>query len=268
MRLTSTSIAILGAIAVLVSTPQVYAQTPPEMVSPQSTPTEMLNQGLEKSNAGDLQGALADYTQSIRLNPRYSLAYYNRAITHYDLGNKEAALADYNKAIQVNQNWGKGGLVDAYINRGQLRDEIGDYKGALADYNQAIRINPQDSEVYYNRGIVQHNTGNKKAAIADYTKAIQINNWTDKGPYSAYLNRGNVRLELGDRKGALEDYTQAIGAKSDYALAYKNRGILYLNTKKSQQGIQDLKKAAELFQQQGHQTRYDRVLQILKDYQR
>uniref|UniRef100_A0A0C1NF24 Uncharacterized protein n=1 Tax=Tolypothrix bouteillei VB521301 TaxID=1479485 RepID=A0A0C1NF24_9CYAN len=223
---------------------------------------------MEKSNAGDLQGALADYTQAIRLNPRYSLAYYNRAITYYDLGNKEAALADYNKAIQINESWGKGAIVDAYINRGQLRDEMGNYKGAVADYNQAIRINPQDSEVYYNRGIVQQNMGDKKAAIADYTKAIQVNNWTDKGPYSAYLNRGNVKLQMHDRQGAIEDYNQAIALKTDYALAYKNRGILYLNTKKTKQGIQDLQKAAELFQQQGHQNRYDQIVQILKEVQR
>lgn len=266
-KLASTSIAILGAVVVFAGTPQVYAQTPPQMEIPQNNAGELLNQGLKKSNAGDLQGALTDYTQAIRLNPRYSLAYYNRAITYYDLGNKNAALADYSKAIQINQNWGKGGLVDAYINRGQLRDNLGDYKGAIVDYSQAIRLNPQDSEAYYNRGIVYHNLGNKKAAVSDYTKAIALNKWTDKGPHSAYLNRGNVRAQMQNMKAALEDYNRAIRLKPDYALAYKNRGIFYLNSKKTQLGIKDLQQAAELFQQQGNQAKYEQVMQILQQLQ-
>jgi tetratricopeptide (TPR) repeat protein len=262
-----TSIAILGAIAILTGTPQVYAQTLPQTIALQSSAVNLLNQGLQKSDLGDLQGALADYTQAIRINPRYSLAYYNRAITYQDLGNREAALVDYNKAIEINQNWGKGGLVDAYINRGQLRDEQGDRRGAISDYNQAIRLNPRDSEAYYNRGIVYYNLGEKKAALVDYTKAIQVNNWTDKGLYSAYLNRGNVKAQLGDRKGAFEDYSKAISIKSDYALAYKNRGILYLGTGKTTEGMQNLQKAADLFQQQSNSTQYEQVMQILSQIQ-
>ncbi|MEC4816677.1 MAG: tetratricopeptide repeat protein [Scytonema sp. PMC 1069.18] len=258
-----TSIAIVGAIAVLTVTPEVYAQTLPQTIAPQNSAVTFLTQGLQKSDLGDLQGALADYTQAIRINPRYSLAYYNRGIVYQDLGETEAALVDYGKAIEINQNWGKGGLVDAYINRGLLRDQQGDRKGAISDYDQAIHLNPRDSEAYYNRGIVYYNMGEKKAALVDYTKAIQVNKWTEKGPHSAYLNRGNVKAQLGDRKGAFEDYSKAINLKSDYALAYKNRGILYLGTGQKTEGIQNLEKAADLFQQQGNFTQYEQVMQIL-----
>jgi tetratricopeptide (TPR) repeat protein len=50
----------------------------------------------------DLQGALADYNQAILLNPKYSVAYYNRAILKNDkLNDRAGAIQDFRQAARL-----------------------------------------------------------------------------------------------------------------------------------------------------------------------
>src|SRR5205085_10222994 len=55
--------------------------------------SDAVDQGAVKEKRGDLDGAIADYTRAIALNPRYSIAYYDRGVVHGKKGELEAALA-------------------------------------------------------------------------------------------------------------------------------------------------------------------------------
>ena len=48
--------------------------------------------------------AIADYTQAIRLNPNYALAYYNRGNVYYRKGDYDRAIADYEAVLRINPN--------------------------------------------------------------------------------------------------------------------------------------------------------------------
>ena len=48
---------------------------------------------------GDLDRAIADYTQAIQLNPKYAPAYYNRGSAWGNKGDFDRAIADYSQAI-------------------------------------------------------------------------------------------------------------------------------------------------------------------------
>ncbi len=123
----------------------------------------------EKYDQKDYRGAIADYSEAIRLNPNYAEAYLNRGDTHYDLGDKQGALADYNAALNINPNY-----ANAYIGRGNVRDDLGDNQGAIADYNAALKINPNNAYAYYNRAIAYKNWGNKEGVIVDLQKAAEL----------------------------------------------------------------------------------------------
>lgn len=49
---------------------------------------------------GQLQAAVADYTQVIRLKPNFIQAYVNRGHAHSNLGDKQGALADFQIVAQ------------------------------------------------------------------------------------------------------------------------------------------------------------------------
>ncbi|BCL34720.1 tetratricopeptide repeat-containing serine protease family protein [Nostoc sp. MS1] len=213
------------------------------------------NRGLARAALGDKQGAIADYNSAIKIDPNYADPYFNRGNTRDDLEDRQGAIADYNTAIKINPNYDK-----AYNNRGAVRLKLGDKQGAIADYNSAIKINPNYADAYFNRGLVRVNLGDQQGAIADYTSAIKIN----PNLALAYSNRGVVRAALGDKQGAVADYTAAIRINPNFALAYGTRGIVRAELGNKQEAITDLRKAAELFRQQGNTQLSEKMLNLIK----
>jgi tetratricopeptide (TPR) repeat protein len=57
--------------------------------------------GAAKERKGDLDGALADYNESIRLNPKYANAYKDRGNAKRKKGDLQGANADFNQAIKL-----------------------------------------------------------------------------------------------------------------------------------------------------------------------
>jgi tetratricopeptide (TPR) repeat protein len=91
--------------------------------------------GTGRAGKGDVDGAIADCTKAIKINPKHALAYNNRA-----------------------------------NNKMQKRD----FDGALADCNKSIALNPNSPLPYYNRGYAYMNKSQAGKAIADFNKAIQL----------------------------------------------------------------------------------------------
>ena len=167
--------------------------------------------------------AVSEFSQAIRINPRYTYAYFSRAVTYDQLQEWPRALADYDRAIQLDPNF-----AIAISNRGLLKtDELNDPQGALADYNRAIQLYPNFVEAYSNRGLLkQEKLNDPPGALADYNRAIQLNpNFVE-----AYQNRGDLKyVKLNDTPGALADYDRAIQFYPNFDKAYQNRGLLKQN---------------------------------------
>ncbi len=77
---------------------------------------EYYYRGLEKNKAKDYEGAINDYTESIKLNPS----------------------------------------VKSYIERGYSKVELDDITGAISDFQRAIEIDPKNSEAYYGLGYYKY----------------------------------------------------------------------------------------------------------------
>jgi tetratricopeptide (TPR) repeat protein len=202
--------------------------------------------------------AVAQFNQAVAMNPRYTIAYFMRAIVKDLLHDPQGALADYNQAISLNPKFAM-----AYNNRGLLRtDKLNDPQGALADFNRAILLSPKLALAYTNRGLLKQYLNDPQGALADYNQAISLN----PKDAVAYNNRGSLRTsKVYNLEGALADYNQAISLNPKYADAYINRGILKVQKLNDTPGaIADFRTAAKLARAQGQTQSLQRALEALR----
>jgi tetratricopeptide (TPR) repeat protein len=149
------------------------------------------------------RAAVSQFDRALSINPRYTIAYFMRALVKSDLNDSKGALADYARAIALNPQYAK-----AYYARGILKQtELNDPQGALADYDRAIALNPKYVEAYYNRGTLkQEKLNDPQGALADYNKAIALN----PKLAAAYGNRGFLKKnQLNNPQGAIADLRTA-----------------------------------------------------------
>ena len=129
----------------------------------------LTNRGVAKKKLGNLEGAVADYTEAIKLDPNHPEAYNNRGYAKFKLGDLRGAIADYTEAIKLNPN-----DPDAYYNRGVAKYELGNLEGAVADYTKAIKLNPNNSKAYNNRGVAKFILGKYIEALEDFLKVREL----------------------------------------------------------------------------------------------
>src|SRR5665647_2576040 len=99
----------------------------------------------------DPEAAIIDCTQSInsgKWKGRYLAAFYsNRAAAYHDKGDLDRAIADYNEAIRLDPKHAK-----AFFGRGIAFSDKGDNDRAIADFNEAIRLDPKSAMAFDHRG--------------------------------------------------------------------------------------------------------------------
>ncbi|MEG4456650.1 tetratricopeptide repeat protein [Microcoleus sp. N9_A1] len=146
------AIGILGFVTVLGGiSPAIPAESAPILIV-QNSAEDLFNSGLAKSEAGDIEGAIADYTEAIRLNPNYAKAHNKRGIIRgRNLQDYPAAKADFDRAIEINPNYG-----DAYYNRARVREFLEDKPGAIADYQKAAELYQKDGNTNDYQDAIQH----------------------------------------------------------------------------------------------------------------
>jgi tetratricopeptide (TPR) repeat protein len=84
-------------------------------------------------------------------------------------GDREGAIADYTEAIRVNPNY-----FQAYYKRGLSRRRLEDYQGAIDDFLEVIRINPNDADAHKSCGMTKQLIDGDEAASPYFRKALEL----------------------------------------------------------------------------------------------
>ncbi|MEK7487493.1 MAG: tetratricopeptide repeat protein, partial [Planctomycetota bacterium] len=127
------------------------------------------NRGIAKYEKKDLEVAIVDYDEVIRLNPQNANIYNNRGTVKFEKRDFEGAIVDFNEVIRLNPQY-----MLAYNNRGSAKNSKKDFEGAIVDFDEAIRLDPQYVEAYSNRGIAKKNKNDFEGAILDWEKALSL----------------------------------------------------------------------------------------------
>ncbi|HEY9835687.1 MAG TPA: tetratricopeptide repeat protein, partial [Vampirovibrionales bacterium] len=126
------TIALMGGPVILPmwAVPEAIAQTRPQ---------DFLTEGVQKLEAEDYEGAIADLTRAIELDPKFADAYTARGIARHRSEDYVGAVEDFTEVLEIqpenSQVYGLRALDYLYLQ---------EYQAAIADFNRVIEENPQD----------------------------------------------------------------------------------------------------------------------------
>lgn len=180
---------------------------------PQAKPNDAqghFNLGTALSRKGDLDGAITEFRQAIRLKPDYADAHFNLGNALFRKRDLDNAIAEYRAAIRAKPDY-----ADAHSNLGFALDDKGDRDDAIAEYRAAIRLQPELATPHYNLCDALEDKGDLDGAIAECRAAIRL-----KPDYAqAHFNLGfafdgpgvktvaiQIPLYLGTRSWSAQDH--------------------------------------------------------------
>lgn len=185
----------------------------------------------------DFDAAIRDYTESIRMNPLEPWGYALRAKASEEKGEKESALKDYTKAITIDDS-----STLFLVSRGNVLISMEKFEDAIKDYDKAIRLDANCTMAFFHRAAANQLAEKYEAAIADYTFVIR----QSPPAVNALRNRSVVFTTCGQLDDALDDLNSIIAIDPRNAEVFYSRGKILGQQKRYAAAIEDFTESLRL----------------------
>jgi tetratricopeptide (TPR) repeat protein len=211
------------------------------------------------------------------INPRVAalIASGQEAVLKGDL---DRALRDFSEAIRIDPKY-----PDTYLERGQTFFKLGDTERAIADYSAALGRDPRHGGALRARGMAHLYLGMTDLAVADLSKAIELGEhdpqmlapielfYARRSRGSIYESRQQYDLEIADCTALIESYAhdaalvEALaanygnaGAANVLARVYRQRAGAFARRSSAERAVADLTQAIPLSSDRGYAALIDR----------
>ncbi|HMO19810.1 MAG TPA: hypothetical protein PKC98_02455, partial [Candidatus Melainabacteria bacterium] len=150
--------------------------------------------------------ALTEIDSAIALNPSEAAFFNFRGWIKYSSFNDlNGAIADQNQAIKLDPTFGQ-----AYVERGFVYQRTRDFEQSISDLTTGLQLSPDDEPGFLMRGKVFELKGDVDSAIDDFTRAsILAVNFPVKYRAQPYKYRGQAYLKALRFKEGFEDIAHA-----------------------------------------------------------
>ena len=186
---------------------------------------------------GDADHAIADFAESIRLNPDLPQSFYDRARAYLAKKNYARAIADFDQVIKLNPD-----IPQAWDSRGVAHGALGDQTRAGQDYGQAIMLDAGYAPAYLHRGNLYADKADYDSAIRDYDEALRL----DGRDAEAWYRRGEAWFRKLDYGRATRDLDQALMLDPANANAVWRRTVTRFVTGRFGEAAQDAERMVKL----------------------
>jgi TolB-like protein/Flp pilus assembly protein TadD len=183
-----------------------------------------------RHEAKDLQTAISAYTEAIRLDPRYALAFAARSLAGTLYSSEEAtgtairpgfdeASADARRALELAPDLAQAHLAFGYVS------ELGnfDFTKAAAAYERALVLAPGNAQVLRRSGFYSVLMGHFEAGLAATRRAVVLDPLTAE----SHFTLGAALYFARRYEESVTALTEVISLDPDYGLAYASRGLAY-----------------------------------------
>ncbi len=155
------------------------------------------SRGRARMDLGRYSEAVADFTETSRLDPKIAGYYDNRQYAHRQAGELDEALSDAYAAVKLAPTYSFVWRARALVYMDMMQ-----YQLAVSDLREAIRLNPTDAGLYVEYGKAVDAMGRTAEAIGLWSKALEI----DREQIEVYKLRGLAEHKLGLRDAAVTDF--------------------------------------------------------------
>jgi TolB-like protein len=192
-----------------------------------------------RHDAKDLPAAIAAYTEAIRLDPHYALAFAGRSMALSIYAGEVAtgaairegfdkAQADARQALALAPDLAQGHLAVAHVSKmGTL-----DFTQASEAYERALALAPGSAQVLRESGEFAADMGHFDAAVAAARRAVAL----DPLARASHSLLGQALYAARRYEEAVAAYAEVISLDPDFKPTYVLRGLAYY-------GLGDLKSA-------------------------
>jgi tetratricopeptide (TPR) repeat protein len=181
--------------------------------------------------------AAIDLRLTLRLKPNYNWTYYNLTRCYKNINMPDSALYFINQHISQNADDG-----DGYNLKGDIYYDRSEYETAISLYTQAINLEPERRAFYVDRADAYYYSDKLDDAIKDLQKAISI----DKSYPFPYDRIGDCYYQKKEYETAIVYHQKAVKADPTYKYAYVGLNLSYTKSGKYQEAIDAAKKAVAI----------------------
>jgi len=223
---------------------------------------------LKRRSDNEVDGAIADYTEALRLNPAIYVAHHNRGLLLLEKNDLEGAERDFTRAIELAPGtiWAPG-----FAGRAEVRRRQGQLAAAEADVTRALELDKNNRYAQMVRdgiqadlkrrgdaapagpqlsaadsGLCSDEAAAPKARGEACDRVIASGRLSGGQLAGAYFGRGLMHSEANLADAAIADYSEAVRLNPDMYGAYFNRGLTYFTNNDLAAAERDFTRAIEL----------------------
>jgi len=127
------------------------------------------NLGYALDGEGQIDEAISQLQESIRLKPDFAYAHYNLGSTLAKKGQTDEAIRQFQEALRLKPDY-----ADARNNLGIALAEKGQFEEAIRQYGDAMRLRPDYAMTHNNLGISLYRKGRVVEAIRQFQEALRL----------------------------------------------------------------------------------------------
>ncbi len=160
--------------------------------------------GLDLAAKGELEAAILEFNEVLLIDPRDTIALYNRGAAYLAKQDYDKAVCDFTEAIRLNPR-----DAESHQYRGLVYVTQRKFSEAIVDFSDAVRIDPKLAAAYDSLAFLKSccpvaNLRNGLEAIEAARKACELTSWKNHW----YLTR------LAAAYAEAEDFEQAIASQN------------------------------------------------------
>ena len=175
------------------------------------------NLGRAFHSQGEIDKAIYQYRQAVKVKPDYAEAYNNLGAAFESQNKFDEALNCYRQTLKF-----KPDNADIWYNIGNAFQNRGKFAEAVKNYQQALRLKPGYAEAHNNLGRALQSLGRFDEAINHYRQALQ----TEPYHLPAYINLGRILQSQGKYNEAIDSFRRVLQLDPNDADTHSEIGIL------------------------------------------